>query len=70
MIGDSAKDDIVCGKRAGAKTILIDVARNVDSGRLPSEQQPNFHVHSMHDVAQVLQQHFTLQAPATAVTAH
>jgi phosphoglycolate phosphatase-like HAD superfamily hydrolase len=69
MIGDSAKDDIVCGKRAGSHTILIDVLKSVDRERLPDEQQPSFHVHSMHDVAQVLQNHFTHKAPTADAAA-
>ena len=55
MVGDSAKDDIVCGNRAGATTVLLDFERKIDRASLPAEQQPTFHVHSMHEVAEVLQ---------------
>ena len=55
MVGDSPKDDIVCGNRAGAKTILIDFERQHSIEQLPDDQRPTFHVTSMHEVLDVLQ---------------
>lgn len=56
MVGDSAKDDIVSGNAAGALTILIDVERKYDLAKLPADQQPDFHVFSMAEVLQILQE--------------
>jgi phosphoglycolate phosphatase-like HAD superfamily hydrolase len=54
MIGDSPKDDIVCGNRAGAHTILMDFHREWRIEELPEEHRPTFHVSSMHEVMDVL----------------
>ena len=64
MVGDSPKDDIVCGNRAGAQTILIDFERKFAVGQLPAEQQPTFHVTSMQEVADILQQKCDLIPPS------
>lgn len=60
MVGDSAKDDIVCGKRAGAQTILIDFERRYKLDELPHEHRPTFHVFTMHEVLTVLQEQCVL----------
>lgn len=69
MVGDSAKDDIVCGNRAGATTVLLDFERKVDGTALPDEQRPTFHVHSMHEVAEVLQSRCDLGPKTVSVGA-
>ena len=56
MVGDSAKDDIVCGNRAGAQTILIDFEQKYKLDELPHEHRPTFHVFSMHEVLEVLRE--------------
>ncbi|ONK79576.1 uncharacterized protein A4U43_C01F7780 [Asparagus officinalis] len=61
MIGDSLKDDVVCGKRAGAFTCLLD-----ESGRygpidsLTDDTRPNFKVCSLSEVISLLDAHFDL----------
>jgi HAD superfamily hydrolase (TIGR01549 family) len=62
MVGDSPKDDIVCGNRAGAHTILIDFKREHRIEELPVEHKPTFHVFSMEEVANVLQSECELVA--------
>lgn len=71
MVGDSAKDDIVSGNAAGAMTILIDVERKYDLAKLPADQQPDFHVFSMSEVLQILQERCQLlsKEEAAAVSA-
>lgn len=67
MIGDSAKDDIVAGNRAGALTILLDTEQRYsgrEDGRLAGEQQPDYYVTSLQEAAQVLQQQVLLLPPA------
>lgn len=65
MVGDSAKDDVVCGNRAGATTVLIDVERRYVVADLPSEMRPTFHVFSMHEVAEVLRERCELRGRAS-----
>lgn len=66
MVGDSAKDDIVCGNRAGSVTILLDY--NAKEGhsmdRLQGEQRPTHIVTSLLDIVHLLQQHYVL-SPAS-----
>jgi len=55
MIGDSAKDDVVCGINAGAVTILLDEKkeyRGLDDPNLPG--RPDFIVHDLFEAAHVL----------------
>jgi phosphoglycolate phosphatase-like HAD superfamily hydrolase len=54
MVGDSPKDDIVCGNRAGAVTVLFDSEHQHLLEDLPTEQQPTFHVSSMHEMMDML----------------
>jgi HAD superfamily hydrolase (TIGR01549 family) len=63
MVGDSPADDIACGNAAGATTILIDYERRYDTAALPAPHQPMHHVHSMHEVRDVLQQQCRLSPP-------
>ena len=66
MIGDSAKDDIVCSNRAGAVSILIDTDgtySGFDDPRLSGENRPHFIVKSLTEVAEVLQTSVQLSAP-------
>lgn len=58
MIGDSAKDDIVAGNRAGAVSILLDIDgtySGLDDPKLSGELRPAFIVGSLKEVADVLQ---------------
>ena len=64
MVGDSAKDDIVAGKRAGCSTILLDpgaLRAERGDGDLQGEQRPDFVVEDMAGCLEVLREHF---APA------
>ncbi|XP_039127000.1 haloacid dehalogenase-like hydrolase domain-containing protein At2g33255 isoform X2 [Dioscorea cayenensis subsp. rotundata] len=61
MIGDSLRDDVVCGRRAGAFTCLLD-----ETGRYESpdcytdEQKPDFKVSSLEEVHPLLEDYFNL----------
>ncbi|KAK8963773.1 hypothetical protein KSP40_PGU010898 [Platanthera guangdongensis] len=61
MIGDSLRDDVTCGKRAGAFTCLLD-----ESGRygpldaLRDDLRPDFVVSSLAEVQSLLDAHFEL----------
>jgi HAD superfamily hydrolase (TIGR01549 family) len=63
MVGDSVKDDVVAGNRAGAVTILLDERkqyRGVDDETLPG--RPDFIVHDLFEAAEVLSEHLDLRA--------
>lgn len=65
MVGDSAKDDVVSGHRAGALTIFLD---HPDAPAVPPdptdhEQQPDFKVSSLTEVLQVLKEQCSLEPP-------
>ncbi|GJM87341.1 hypothetical protein PR202_ga03284 [Eleusine coracana subsp. coracana] len=66
MVGDSLKDDVVCGKRAGAFTCLLDETGRYDPHEsLPEDVKPDFKVSSLTEVFRVLESHFDLiPAPA------
>lgn len=66
MIGDSAKDDIVCGNRAGAISVLLDVQwqyKGLEDPCLEGERRPDFLVNSLDEVASVLHEQLDLVAP-------
>ncbi|KAG0535458.1 hypothetical protein BDA96_04G368000 [Sorghum bicolor] len=66
MVGDSLKDDVVCGKKAGAFTCLLDeTGRYGPHDCLPEEVKPDFKVSSLTEVFTVLEEHFDL-APVPA----
>mmetsp|Transcript_44157 Transcript_44157/g.140539 ORF Transcript_44157/g.140539 Transcript_44157/m.140539 type:complete len:211 (-) Transcript_44157:309-941(-) len=58
MVGDSPKDDIVSGNRAGSATILLDTEDIWSEGELQGELAPTFKVKSLPEVALVLEKHF------------
>ncbi|KAJ0093900.1 hypothetical protein Patl1_25741 [Pistacia atlantica] len=61
MVGDSLKDDIVCGKRAGAFTCLLDESGRysiTDFAKL--DAQPDFKVSSLTEVYSLLEANFDL----------
>ncbi|KAL5990279.1 hypothetical protein ACLOJK_011176 [Asimina triloba] len=61
MIGDSLKDDVACGKRAGAFTCLLDEKGQYDSpDLLTSDLKPDFKVHSLSEVHSLLVANFEL----------
>eukprot|EP00898_Chlorokybus_atmophyticus_P006221 jgi/Chlat1/65/Chrsp1S03115 len=67
MIGDSAKDDVVCGRRAGAITCLIDTEdRYGDGSMLEGEEVPDFMVKALTDVEVLFDKHLVLE-PGTKV---
>nr|BAD93834.1 hypothetical protein [Arabidopsis thaliana] len=61
MVGDSLKDDIACGKRAGAFTCLLD-----ETGRYGPDDfsvsglQPDFKVDSLSKIQNLLETNFDL----------
>ncbi|XP_051191738.1 haloacid dehalogenase-like hydrolase domain-containing protein At2g33255 [Lolium perenne] len=67
MVGDSLKDDIVCGKRAGAFTCLLDeTGRYGPHDSLPEDVKPDFMVSSLSEVLSVLEEHFDLDPVLSA----
>ncbi|GAB2221453.1 hypothetical protein Droror1_Dr00012632 [Drosera rotundifolia] len=61
MIGDSLKDDVACGKRAGAFACLVDVSGKYSSpGFVHIDHKPDFKVSSLAEVHQVLETNFDL----------
>lgn len=64
MIGDSAKDDVVCGNRAGAVTILLDTeGRYNDPASLEGECKPTVVAKSLAEVHELLQNAFEFLPP-------
>lgn len=65
MIGDSAKDDVVCGNRAGAVTILLDTeGRYANESQLQGECKPTATVTSLAAFLELLRSAFDLLPPA------
>ncbi|XP_016509449.1 haloacid dehalogenase-like hydrolase domain-containing protein At2g33255 isoform X1 [Nicotiana tabacum] len=61
MIGDSLKDDVACGKRAGAFTCLLDETGRYDAPEYANiEHQPDYKVSSLVEVQSLLERHFEL----------
>eukprot|EP00199_Chlamydomonas_sp_CCMP681_P005675 CAMPEP_0119103936 /NCGR_PEP_ID=MMETSP1180-20130426/2272_1 /TAXON_ID=3052 ORGANISM="Chlamydomonas cf sp, Strain CCMP681" /NCGR_SAMPLE_ID=MMETSP1180 /ASSEMBLY_ACC=CAM_ASM_000741 /LENGTH=240 /DNA_ID=CAMNT_0007088561 /DNA_START=114 /DNA_END=836 /DNA_ORIENTATION=- len=65
MLGDSIKDDIVSGNRAGAVTILIDYngMNGYRQETLIGERRPTHVVHSLGELQVLLTTQYTLQPP-------
>ncbi|EPS59385.1 hypothetical protein M569_15423, partial [Genlisea aurea] len=56
MIGDSPKDDVACGKRAGAFSCLLD-----ETGRYDEvEFKPDYRVSSLVEIHSILENHFNI----------
>ncbi|KAF8388304.1 hypothetical protein HHK36_026970 [Tetracentron sinense] len=61
MIGDSLKDDVACGKRAGAFTCLLDETGRYDSPEFDTvDLKPDFKVSSLVEVHSLLEANFDL----------
>ncbi|KAL9408502.1 hypothetical protein AB3S75_046966 [Citrus x aurantiifolia] len=61
MVGDSLKDDVACGKRAGAFTCLLDeTGRYSADDFTKSNLQPDFRVSSLTEVLSILEANFDL----------
>ncbi|KAK7343983.1 hypothetical protein VNO77_13154 [Canavalia gladiata] len=61
MIGDSLKDDVACGRQAGAFTCLLDQTGRYDSPEYAdAEFKPDFKVTSLAEVYSVLEINFDL----------
>lgn len=61
MIGDSLKDDVRCGRQAGAFTCLLDQTGVYDSPEYADvEFKPDFKVTSLDEVHSVLKEKFDL----------
>ncbi|KAL6768498.1 hypothetical protein ACKKBF_B10965 [Auxenochlorella protothecoides x Auxenochlorella symbiontica] len=65
MVGDSAKDDVVSGNRAGAWTILLDTeGTHRERGQgLEGDLRPHFYAASMQEVQQILTTELQLPSP-------
>lgn len=62
MVGDSLKDDVACGKRAGAYACLIDETGRYGSPDLAEvDYKPDFKVSSLTEVQCLLEAHFDLR---------
>eukprot|EP00244_Chara_vulgaris_P003400 TRINITY_DN16171_c0_g1_i1.p1 TRINITY_DN16171_c0_g1~~TRINITY_DN16171_c0_g1_i1.p1 ORF type:complete len:284 (-),score=19.63 TRINITY_DN16171_c0_g1_i1:207-962(-) len=62
MVGDSPKDDILCGRRAGAMTCLIDWLKNFPEVlALPEEHRPDFRTETLMEVKALLEEKFQLE---------
>lgn len=61
MIGDSLKDDVACGKRAGAFTCLLDERGRYDAPEYANVQhKPDYKVSSLVEVQSLLERDFEL----------
>lgn len=61
MIGDSLKDDVACGKRAGAFTCLLDETGRYDSPEYATfEHKPDYKVSSLSQLQSLLETNFDL----------
>ncbi|XP_060178645.1 haloacid dehalogenase-like hydrolase domain-containing protein At2g33255 isoform X2 [Lycium barbarum] len=61
MIGDSLKDDVACGKRAGAFTCLLDETGRYDAPEYANvEHKPDYKVSSLVEVQSLLERDFEL----------
>ncbi|XP_058752557.1 haloacid dehalogenase-like hydrolase domain-containing protein At2g33255 [Vicia villosa] len=61
MVGDSLKDDVVCGGRAGAHTCLLDQTGKYDSPEFANfDFKPDFKVTSLAEVYSILERNFEL----------
>ncbi|CAK9166995.1 unnamed protein product [Ilex paraguariensis] len=61
MIGDSLKDDVACGKRAGAFTCLLDETGRYDSPvHATMAYKPDYKVSSLAQVSSLLEANFDL----------
>ncbi|KAK6145895.1 hypothetical protein DH2020_019764 [Rehmannia glutinosa] len=61
MIGDSLKDDVACGKRAGAFTCLLDETGRYDSPEYQNvEFKPDYKVSSLVEIHKLLEKDFNL----------
>ncbi|KVI00399.1 haloacid dehalogenase-like hydrolase domain-containing protein At2g33255 [Cynara cardunculus var. scolymus] len=61
MIGDSLKDDVACGKRAGAFTCLLDETGRYDSPEYATvEHKPDYKISSLSQLHLLLETNFDL----------
>mmetsp|Transcript_33817 Transcript_33817/g.41675 ORF Transcript_33817/g.41675 Transcript_33817/m.41675 type:complete len:273 (-) Transcript_33817:1120-1938(-) len=60
VVGDSAKHDILAGRNAGAKTILLDTENKYDLRKLHENHVPHFYATSLQEVHDIFTLHFRL----------
>uniref|UniRef100_A0A0C9RIG2 TSA: Wollemia nobilis Ref_Wollemi_Transcript_16544_997 transcribed RNA sequence n=1 Tax=Wollemia nobilis TaxID=56998 RepID=A0A0C9RIG2_9CONI len=60
MVGDSLKDDVVCGKRAGTITCLLDESGKYSNTDASVNEHPDFKVNSLFELSTLLQNEFEL----------
>lgn len=63
FVGDSPKDDVVCGNRAGCWTVLFDEQNQWGDDQLTGEMAADFTIRRMDELVPLLQKHFDLQSP-------
>ncbi|KAL1561659.1 haloacid dehalogenase-like hydrolase domain-containing protein [Salvia divinorum] len=63
MVGDSLKDDVACGKRAGAFACLLDETGRYDAPEYQNvEFKPDYKVSSLSELQPILEKNFNLTA--------
>lgn len=60
---------VVCGNRAGCRTVLLDQEGRWAAGELQGEQRPTHTIRSMADLKPLLQKHYELRPPPPATAA-
>eukprot|EP00899_Mesostigma_viride_P014689 jgi/Mesvir1/23220/Mv22677-RA.1 len=62
MVGDSAHDDVLCGHRAGAYTLLLDEAGKYADGTAfeAEEHKPHFMARTLHEVVNIIEKNFII----------
>lgn len=63
FVGDSPKDDVVCGNRAGCWTVLLDEQGEWPQGALSGEMVPDFTIRCMDELIPLLNRSFDLCPP-------
>ena len=67
MVGDSAKDDVVSGNRAGVRTILFDSYKRYRAlDDLEGEMRPTWLVWKLEDVIGIIEAHYDAEGQAAA----
>ena len=65
MVGDSARDDVVAGRRAGMTTVYVNAAWGRDGGaaaKLEGEREPHHTLESLSELPALLERIFALPA--------
>mmetsp|Transcript_11841 Transcript_11841/g.13771 ORF Transcript_11841/g.13771 Transcript_11841/m.13771 type:complete len:238 (-) Transcript_11841:1041-1754(-) len=60
VVGDSLKHDVIAGKKAGAKTILLDSGSNYLSSEIDTSQRPDYFTLSLLEVHEIFKSEFII----------